>query len=310
MIKRYESTLAARTASIDDGCQAACRLCFVQRGLADNTVQECQDCNTPVCQMCGSFTASEEKSSKQNEAAARWRCKICELKREYLCVTGRWYHAHSEGKTSNPISLNISTQQITGDKEEDQDDMSGEGKDGYASSLDGKRPPQLQVHRCDSVDTTALQEREEDDETTRPDTAQVKERRLSRCFDEGDMTGKFQRQRSRSSIRRRSSVLTTNSARSHSPREHRRASFDVPRKRLSPPPMLTRGSSERSRSRSSLKSGPEFQRRASSASPYPSRTPSIQRRCSTRRRRSAASDIQMMYRHERDDEGTGHREGM
>ena len=65
MIKRYESTLAARTASLDEVSQSksACRLCFVQRG-SDNSVQLCQDCNTPVCSMCGSFTAASEEKAK------------------------------------------------------------------------------------------------------------------------------------------------------------------------------------------------------------------------------------------------------
>ncbi|XP_066272702.1 regulating synaptic membrane exocytosis protein 2-like isoform X1 [Branchiostoma lanceolatum] len=65
-----------------------CRLCFKTK-FADGIGKLCVDCKRRVCSRCGTFCRIVAEMTTGRE---RWHCNLCQLKRQLLCMTGRWYH--------------------------------------------------------------------------------------------------------------------------------------------------------------------------------------------------------------------------
>ncbi|ESO92449.1 hypothetical protein LOTGIDRAFT_87888, partial [Lottia gigantea] len=67
-----------------------CRLCYKTK-FADGIGRICYDCHKRVCGRCGSFTRPRWNTKKNKSVRGKWRCNMCQLKRETLCKTGQWY---------------------------------------------------------------------------------------------------------------------------------------------------------------------------------------------------------------------------
>ncbi|XP_033645416.1 regulating synaptic membrane exocytosis protein 2-like isoform X1 [Asterias rubens] len=106
-IRRYEATLAAREShpprSKDDDLRM-CRLCFVRK-FTDGLGVTCGDCLHRVCANCSSQVvdggASSPTPKHRFKHKKRWRCNLCKLQRDYLCVTGRWYYQDDTGRDTS-----------------------------------------------------------------------------------------------------------------------------------------------------------------------------------------------------------------
>ncbi|XP_064606710.1 regulating synaptic membrane exocytosis protein 2-like isoform X2 [Liolophura sinensis] len=68
-----------------------CRLCYKNK-FADGIGRVCQDCRRRVCGNCGSFTRPKWDYKKNKSVRGKWRCTMCQMKRELLCQTGIWFH--------------------------------------------------------------------------------------------------------------------------------------------------------------------------------------------------------------------------
>ncbi|XP_077862288.1 regulating synaptic membrane exocytosis protein 2-like [Saccoglossus kowalevskii] len=98
-IRRYEEVIAAKESERASGCfreidLQLCRLCYSKK-FADGVGRICCDCSRRVCIKCGSFYISADEMVRNKPDVGvenKLRCKMCELKRQLLCLTGRWCH--------------------------------------------------------------------------------------------------------------------------------------------------------------------------------------------------------------------------
>ncbi|XP_060574949.1 regulating synaptic membrane exocytosis protein 2-like [Ruditapes philippinarum] len=68
-----------------------CRLCFKTK-FADGIGKACSDCHKRVCNKCGSFSQSTWSAKKNKIVKGKWRCNMCQMKRDVVAKTGVWYH--------------------------------------------------------------------------------------------------------------------------------------------------------------------------------------------------------------------------
>ncbi|XP_077990833.1 regulating synaptic membrane exocytosis protein 2-like [Glandiceps talaboti] len=95
-LRKYEEIVTSKETEKLSGCLAPvdlrlCRLCYSKK-FADGVGRACYDCHRRVCVQCGSFNISFDESEAGKYLKNKWRCKMCELRRQLLCQTGQWYH--------------------------------------------------------------------------------------------------------------------------------------------------------------------------------------------------------------------------
>ncbi|XP_041358994.1 regulating synaptic membrane exocytosis protein 1-like isoform X2 [Gigantopelta aegis] len=77
-----------------------CRLCYKTK-FVDGIGRMCHDCHKRVCNKCGSFTKYRRDVRKNKSVRGKWRCNMCQMKREAVCKTGSWYHRTSPTENEN-----------------------------------------------------------------------------------------------------------------------------------------------------------------------------------------------------------------
>ncbi|XP_078613526.1 uncharacterized protein LOC144883130 isoform X2 [Branchiostoma floridae x Branchiostoma japonicum] len=139
-----------------------CRLCFKTK-FADGIGKLCVDCKRRVCSRCGTFCRIVAEMTTARE---RWHCNLCQLKRQLLCMTGRWYH----GTVSKPtVSVREMLTRIRDVKELD---IESDKEEGTGRRANGGRA-RLRDIKTDSEDIGEL----------RPKTiAKRKNRSSHRCL--------------------------------------------------------------------------------------------------------------------------------
>ncbi|XP_033105224.1 regulating synaptic membrane exocytosis protein 2-like, partial [Anneissia japonica] len=118
-----------------------CRLCFHEK-FGDGIGRVCHDCRRRVCYHCGSFYKPIESFSV--EVKAKWRCRLCSLKREFLCMTGNWYH----GDKARPAldAKTLESIEVVSDKEESRKSHSRKKSCAFHSS--GVKSDTETLHPC------------------------------------------------------------------------------------------------------------------------------------------------------------------
>ncbi|KAL4235963.1 FYVE-type zinc finger [Mactra antiquata] len=67
-----------------------CRLCFKTK-FPDGLGKACYDCHERVCNACGAFSMPSWNAKKQKNVKGKWRCVMCEMKRDVVAMTGEWH---------------------------------------------------------------------------------------------------------------------------------------------------------------------------------------------------------------------------
>ncbi|XP_052777825.1 regulating synaptic membrane exocytosis protein 2-like [Mya arenaria] len=70
-----------------------CRLCYKTK-FADGIGRACYDCHKRVCNRCGSFSKPTWNIKKNKTVKGKWRCTMCQMKRDVVAMTGIWYHGN------------------------------------------------------------------------------------------------------------------------------------------------------------------------------------------------------------------------
>ncbi|XP_060072589.1 regulating synaptic membrane exocytosis protein 1-like [Ylistrum balloti] len=82
-----------------------CRLCHETK-FADGIGRVCHDCRRRVCIRCGSYDSPHWNPRKQKTVRGKWRCNICQLKLEFICQSGKWFHGVRSPKMVNQMIRN------------------------------------------------------------------------------------------------------------------------------------------------------------------------------------------------------------
>ncbi|XP_033737916.1 regulating synaptic membrane exocytosis protein 2-like [Pecten maximus] len=83
-----------------------CRLCHETKFADGICGRVCHDCRRRVCVRCGSSDAPHWNPRKQKNVRGKWRCNICQLKLEFVCQSGKWFHGNRSVSMVNQIIRN------------------------------------------------------------------------------------------------------------------------------------------------------------------------------------------------------------
>ncbi|WAR23586.1 RIM-like protein [Mya arenaria] len=103
-----------------------CRLCYKTK-FADGIGRACYDCHKRVCNRCGSFSKPTWNIKKNKTVKGKWRCTMCQMKRDVVAMTGIWYHGNEgHSRTQSTNSRRRSASQSEADAAEDDNDVEDE----------------------------------------------------------------------------------------------------------------------------------------------------------------------------------------
>ncbi|XP_053395165.1 regulating synaptic membrane exocytosis protein 2-like [Mercenaria mercenaria] len=141
-----------------------CRLCYKTK-FADGIGKACYDCHKRVCNKCGSFSQSTWNAKKNKSVRGKWRCNMCQMKRDVVAKTGVWYHGNEGPEiTSNKFKTKLSASEIDSsendgqhhisttdptpeNEERDESDVFSEGSPGSSRIKATKRPSKSCLRR-------------------------------------------------------------------------------------------------------------------------------------------------------------------
>ncbi|XP_064625642.1 regulating synaptic membrane exocytosis protein 1-like isoform X2 [Lineus longissimus] len=87
MINHQEGRIANQQQNVrsvmSSSLSTVCRLCCKTK-FAEKIGRQCHSCGHRICSRCGLYA--------QDFKVTRWRCRLCQLKRDYYSKTGQWYH--------------------------------------------------------------------------------------------------------------------------------------------------------------------------------------------------------------------------
>ncbi|CAH1775833.1 unnamed protein product [Owenia fusiformis] len=88
---------AANTSVLRQADLRLCRLCFKTR-FTNGIGRACYACQRRVCNKCGACSNPRYDPKKKKVRKGKWRCNLCNLKREIVCKSGIWFYGRDSKK--------------------------------------------------------------------------------------------------------------------------------------------------------------------------------------------------------------------